>query len=49
VVNGLLERSIEVTVVEDAIKPFGRKAWDALREGWADKPVAFSTQREVAG
>ena len=49
VVNGLLERSIEVTVVEDAVKPFGRKAWDALREGWADKPVAFSTQREVAG
>jgi len=48
VVNGLLERSIEVAVVEDAVKPFGRKAWDALREGWADKPVSFVTQRELA-
>lgn len=47
VVNGLLERGIEVTVVEDAVKPFGRKAWDALREGWADKSLAFAKQQDV--
>ena len=48
VVAGLLERGIEVAVVEDAVKPFGRKAWDALRESWADKPVTFVAERELA-
>ncbi|MCU0225350.1 MAG: cysteine hydrolase [Acidobacteria bacterium] len=47
VVNGLLERGVEVVVVEDAVKPFGRKAWDAVREGWAGKPVAFVKQQDA--
>ncbi len=49
VIDGLLARGIEVEVVEDAVKPFGRKAWDALREAWADKPVRFVTHKEVIG
>lgn len=40
-VEGVLERGLEAVVVEDAVKPFDAKAWDALRAPWAEKGVTF--------
>ncbi len=46
-VAGLLERGVRVTVVEDAVKPFDAKAWDALKADWAAKGVSFTGHKAL--
>jgi nicotinamidase-related amidase len=49
VVNGLLERGVAVAIVEDAVKPFDAKAWDAARTAWVEKGVGVTDHRQLAG
>lgn len=47
-VEGLLAKGgIAVSVVEDAVKPFDTKLWDAARAGWAEKGVTFVAHRAL--
>ncbi len=48
-VEGLLERGIEVTVVEDAIRPFdGRKFAKEVRPAWEERGVGFTAAADLA-
>lgn len=46
-VAGCLERGVGVTVVEDSVKPFDVKAWDALRAPWQEKGVTFADHKSA--
>lgn len=50
-VNGLLERGVDVTVVEDAVASLpaegGLSSWDELRQRWSKQGVEFVSTEDV--
>jgi len=49
-IDGLVERGIAVTVVEDAIRPLdGKKFPKEVRPAWEEKGVTFTTSGELLG